>query len=34
MGRYALGRGERWVTGITLAVIAASVLALGVLSIL
>jgi NRAMP (natural resistance-associated macrophage protein)-like metal ion transporter len=34
MGRYALGRGERWLTGITLAVIAASVLALGVLAIL
>ena len=34
MGRYALGRGERWVTGITLAAIAASVLALGVLAIL
>ena len=34
MGRYALGRGERWVTGITLTAIAASVLALGVLAIL
>ncbi len=34
MGRYALGRGERWVTGVTFAMIAASVLALGVLAIL
>jgi NRAMP (natural resistance-associated macrophage protein)-like metal ion transporter len=34
MGRYALGRGERWVTGVTLSAIAASVLALGVLAVL
>jgi Mn2+/Fe2+ NRAMP family transporter len=33
MGSYALGRTERWVTGVTFAVIAASVLALGVLAI-
>jgi Mn2+/Fe2+ NRAMP family transporter len=33
MGDHALGRTERWLTGITFAVIAASVLALGVLAV-
>ena len=34
MGEHALGRADRWATGIALAVIAASVLALGVLTVL
>jgi NRAMP (natural resistance-associated macrophage protein)-like metal ion transporter len=33
MGDHALGRGDRWVTGIALALVAVSVLALGVLAI-
>jgi NRAMP (natural resistance-associated macrophage protein)-like metal ion transporter len=33
MGDHALGRGGRWVTGVTFALIATSVLALGVLAI-
>jgi NRAMP (natural resistance-associated macrophage protein)-like metal ion transporter len=34
MGEHALGRADRWATGIALAVIAVSVLALGVLTVL
>jgi NRAMP (natural resistance-associated macrophage protein)-like metal ion transporter len=33
MGDHALGRADRWVTGIALALVAASVLALGVLAV-
>lgn len=33
MGSHALGRADRWVTGIALALVAASVLALGVLTV-
>jgi NRAMP (natural resistance-associated macrophage protein)-like metal ion transporter len=33
MGDHALGRGDRWVTGIALALVAVSVLALGVLAV-
>ena len=34
MGRYALGRAGRWATGIALGLIAASVIALGVLAVI
>ena len=33
MGDHALGRGDRWLTGITFCLIAASVVALGVLAV-
>jgi len=33
MGGHALGRTDRWVTGIALALVAASVLALGALTV-
>jgi hypothetical protein len=34
MGTYALGRSERWITGIALAAVAISVLTLAVLTVL